>query len=258
MAQNISVSDRLAGRRVLVTGASNATGPYVARAFAQRGARLALTYHSDRAAAERVREACLALGAPDVQLHALDLLDSAACDALVADCCRSFGGLDILVAVAGAGGSYESLLTCGTRTVHDAIQGQVVGNFAIARDAGLAMPRDGSGRIIFISATSCYKNHHAAYGFAKATLNELTRFLALELASRRITVNTLVPQLIDLDSIDAALRETRKAFTPLGNIPHPEAIAEMCLVFCSPLFDIVTGQCLYMDGGYRLRPAEDR
>jgi len=248
----------LTGKRALITGASNETGPCVARAFARRGANLALTYHSDLPAAEHVAEECKALGAPEVHLFKLDLLNLEQCSAFVPLVTEKMGGIDMLICVAGAGGSYKPLKEIEPEALLRAFQGQVCGNFALARDAGLLMPEDGSGRIVFISATSCYKFSHATYGYTKATLNQLTSFLAYELAERKVTVNTLVPQLIDLDTISEDMREKRKKYTPLGLIPHPDQIAQMCLTLCSPLFNIVTGELIYMDGGYRLRPLEDR
>lgn len=246
------------GKRALIVGASNETGPAVARAFAQRGARLALTYHSDKAAAETVAEECRALGAPDAHILQLDLLNSAQCESFIATVRQTLGGIDFLLAVAGAGGSYRPLLEIDPQEMRDAFQGQVCGNFTLARDAGLIMPTDGSGRIVFVSATSSHKFSHATYGYAKAALNQLTAFLAYELAARKVTVNTLVPQLIDLESIDPAMREKRKRYTPLGLIPHPDQIASFCVTLCSPEFNIATGELIHLDGGYRLRPPEDR
>jgi NAD(P)-dependent dehydrogenase (short-subunit alcohol dehydrogenase family) len=246
------------GKHALIVGASNETGPAVARAFAQRGARLALTYHSDRAAAETVAAQCRGLGAPEAHVMQLDLLNSAQCESFIAAVRRTLGGIDFLLAVAGAGGSYRSLLEIEPQEMREAFQGQVCGNFTLARDAGLIMPTDGSGRIVFLSATSSHKFSHGTYGYAKATLNQLTAFLAYELATRKITVNTLVPQLIDLESIDPAVREKRKRYTPLGLIPHPDQIAGFCVTLCSPGFNIATGELIHLDGGYRLRPPEDR
>ncbi len=248
----------LENKRALIVGASSDTGPSVARAFARSGAKLALTYHSNRMGAESVAAECRTLGAPQARILPLDLMDSAQCESCIGTVTETLGGLDILIAVAGAGGSYRSLLETKPQEMREAFQGQVCGNFTLARDAGLAMPDDGSGRIIFISATSSLKFSHASYGYAKAALNQLTFFLAYELASRKVTVNTLVPQLIDLDSIEPALREKRRSFTPLGLIPHPDQIANHCLSLCSPSFNIVTGELIHLDGGYRLRPLEDR
>lgn len=247
----------LDGKRVLITGASNDSGPFVARCFAQPGARLALTYHSDKESCERVAAECRELGA-EAHAFEFDLLDMSSCQKLVTDVAKTLGGIDYVIALAGTGSSYTPLTELAPDQFMSAIQGQVGGSFVVARDAAEHMPDDGTGRVVLISATSSYKSHHAGYGFAKTCLNELTRFLACELAAKKISVNTLVPQLIDLESISAEMREKRKQFTPLGLIPHPEQIGKMCLVLCSPLFNIVTGETIVMDGGYRLRPLEDK
>jgi NAD(P)-dependent dehydrogenase (short-subunit alcohol dehydrogenase family) len=248
----------LRGKRVLITGASNETGPFVAREFARLGCKLALTCHSDKEALRRVEDECRELGASDCRSFQLDLLDSERCGNLVSEITRDGANIDVLVAVAGAGASYKSLVDLSGQELLRAFQGQVAGNFEIARNAAGYMPEDGNGRIVLISATSCYKYSHAGYGYTKDCLNELTKFLAYELSEKRITVNTLVPQLIDLESISQEVKDKRRKFTPLGNIPHPEQIARMAVVLSSPLFDIVTGQLIYMDGGYKLRPPEDR
>jgi len=247
----------LSGKRVLITGASNESGPCVARCFAAPGSRLALAWHSDHDAAGRVADECRELGA-EVHLFQLDLMDMSSCERLVDDVSRRLGGIDIVIALAGTGASYTPLTEVTPAQFMNSLQGQVGGSFVVARNAARHMPDDGSARVILISATSSGKYHHAGYGFAKKCLNELTGFLACELAASRITVNTLVPQLIDLESISPEAREKRRRFTPLGLIPHPEQIGRMCRVLCSPLFDIVTGETITLDGGYRLRPLEDK
>ena len=177
----------LKGKRTLIIGASNDSGPFVARCFAAPGSRLALTYHSDLPAAKRVAAECRELGA-EVDTFQLDLMDMASCDALIPAVVYKLGGLDYVIALAGAGADYTPLSEITPEQFINAIQGQVGGSFVIARNAAQHMPDDGSARIVLISATSCYKYHHAGYGYAKKCLNELTGFLACELASRKITV----------------------------------------------------------------------
>lgn len=240
-------------RRVLITGASNETGPFVARAFARGGAALALTYHSDKAAADRVADQCRKDGAASAELFQLDLLDNAQCTGFVEKVVGKLGSLDVLVALAAAGPSYTPLAEVDERTFTAAIQGQLTGNFFICRDAGVAMKRSGGGRIILFSATSSHKFSHASYGLAKAAVNQLTRFLAFELAPE-VTVNTIVPGLIDLQSTDADVRRKRAANSPLQRIVTPAELAAMCVTMASPVFDTVTGTELYMDGGYYLKP----
>ncbi|MCG3180509.1 MAG: putative oxidoreductase [Phycisphaerae bacterium] len=240
-------------RRILITGASNETGPHIARAFARTGDALALTYHTDRAAAERVAGQCRRDGAASVELFPLDLLDLDQCVGFAGLVAAALGGLDMLVANAAAGPSYTPLREVDAKTFSAAIQGQLTGNLFLCRDAGNLMKAAGRGRIILFSATSAHKFSHASYGLAKAAVNEMTRFLAFEL-SPEVTVNTIVPGLIDLESTDADLRRTRAANTPLGRIVTPDELAAMCVTIASPVFDVVTGQVLYMDGGYFLKP----
>ena len=113
------------------------------------------------------------------------------------------------------------------------------------------MKQAGRGRIVIFSATSCHKFSHASYGLAKASVNQMTRFLAFELAPE-VTVNTIVPGLIDLETTDADARRTRAQATPLGRIVTPDDLAAMCLTIAGPAFDTVTGQEIYMDGGFYL------
>jgi NAD(P)-dependent dehydrogenase (short-subunit alcohol dehydrogenase family) len=242
-------------RRVLVSGASNQTGPAVALAFACTGARLVLTYHSDEAAGNRVAASCRNAGAASVDLMQLDLMDNRRCIELIGAADEAMDGLDVLVAVAAAGPSYTPLTEVDVQTFTAALQGQITGNFLLAREAGNRMKKADGGRIVLFGATSFHKYHHASYGFAKAAINELTKFLALELAPE-VTVNTIVPGLIDLDSTDADLRRRRAERSPLGRIVRPNELAQMCLLLCSEAFDTVTGQTLLMDAGFFLKPAE--
>ncbi|MCE9616164.1 MAG: SDR family oxidoreductase [Lentisphaerae bacterium] len=255
---NVSPLPDLNGRTVLLTGGSSGTSAHVARAFARQGAAVALTYHHNRAGAEDMAAECRRSGAPAAAAFALDLASPESCSALVPRVRAAFGRLDVFVGVAGTGGHFHTLLEADAADMQEALQGHVTGNFLLARQSALAMPDDGSGRVVFVSATSSTKFSHGTYGFAKAALNALTEFLAHDLAARRITVNTVVPQLIDLPTTDAADRERRRQFTPLGRLPHPDEIAQLCVTLCAPLFGGITGQLFFLDGGYRLRPPEDR
>jgi NAD(P)-dependent dehydrogenase (short-subunit alcohol dehydrogenase family) len=95
------VSTHLAGKSVLVTGASSGIGRETALRFATAGCRVALTYFEHRAEAEEIARRCLGLGAPDVAVCSLQLTDEDSIRAVVECVVDRFGGLDVLVNNAG-------------------------------------------------------------------------------------------------------------------------------------------------------------
>jgi len=128
----------------------------------------------------------------------------------------------------------------------------------IVQEIAPLMP-DG-GRIVTISGmdTHRYVAGHGVLASAKAALEALTRYLAVELGPRGITVNAVNPGYVDTDSVTyyfgsvearQAFNEELEAATPLRGLGQPEEVAGLVAYLCSPEAAWMQGQVLYLDGG---------
>lgn len=238
----------LAGRVALVTGASHGTGVDIARALAAEGARVAVHYRSDRAAAEALASAIHA-GGGVAEAFAADVARSEEVRRLMAEVELRLGALGIVVNNAGpfndtafgelAETDWDYVMNANLKAV-----------YLTSQLAAPGMRRVGWGRIVNIGATSGLVRSHGVYGLAKAALLPLTQALALELAPA-VTVNAVVPSQIASGRTDrmAAYKAAAIAGTPLGRLVTQAEIGQMVVRLCSPEFDFVTGQAIVMDGG---------
>jgi NAD(P)-dependent dehydrogenase (short-subunit alcohol dehydrogenase family) len=238
----------LAGRVALVTGASHGTGVDIARALAAEGARVAVHYRSDRAAAEALASAIRA-GGGVAEAFAADVARSEEVRRLMAEVELRLGALGIVVNNAGpfndtafselAEADWDYVMNANLKVV-----------YLTSQLAAPGMRRAGWGRIVNIGATSGLVRSHGVYGLAKAALLPLTQALALELAPA-VTVNAVVPSQIASARTDrmAAYKAAAIAGTPLGRLVTQAEIGQMVVRLCSAEFDFVTGQAIVMDGG---------
>lgn len=238
----------LAGRVALVTGASHGTGVDIARALAAEGARVAVHYRSDRAAAEGLASAIRAAGGV-AEAFGADVARTEEVRRLMAEVELRLGALGIVVNNAGpfndtafselAEADWDYVMNANLKAVY--LTSQLVAP---------GMRRAGWGRIVNIGATSGLVRSHGVYGLAKAALLPLTQALALELAPA-VTVNAVVPSQIASARTDrmAAYKAAAIAGTPLGRLVTQAEIGQMVVRLCSPEFDFVTGQAIVMDGG---------
>ena len=238
----------LAGRVALVTGASHGTGVDIVRALAGAGARVAVHYRSDRAAAEALAGAIRAAGGV-AEAFAGDVARADDVRRLVADVEMRLGALGIVVNNAGPfnGAAFCELAEADWDHVMDANLKAV---YLTTQLTAAGMRRAGWGRIVNIGATSGLVRSHGVYGVAKAALLALTEALALELAPV-ITVNAVVPSQIASARTDrmAAYKAAAIAGTPMGRLVTQPEIGQMVVRLCSSEFDFVTGQAIVVDGG---------
>lgn len=238
----------LGGRVALVTGASNGTGVDIARALAAAGARVAVHYRADRAAAEAVAAAIRGAGGA-AEVFAADVARTDDVRRLVAEVQARLGDPVVVVNNAGPfnGAAFCELAEADWDHVMDANLKAV---YLTTQLTAGGMRRAGWGRIVNIGATSGLVRSHGVYGVAKAALLALTEALALELAPM-ITVNAVVPSQIASARTDrmAAYKAAAIAGTPLGRLVTQAEIGRMVVRLCSSEFDFVTGQAIVMDGG---------
>jgi len=247
----------LSGRVALVTGAGSGLGAVFAGALAEAGASVVCVGRR----LERVQETAnrLADGGRQSLALAADVTDEAAVVGMFADAVEHFGKLDILVNNAGTAvaGPPETIGLADWQRVVDV---NLTGVFLCAREAVKAMIAAGrGGRIINIAsilgAVASEPVPAAAYNATKGAVVNLTRDLAVHWAPRGILVNAIGPAYFPSEMTDAflALPEMRQEIerrTPLGRIGRPEELKGAVVFFASDASSYVTGQTLYVDGGW--------
>jgi NAD(P)-dependent dehydrogenase (short-subunit alcohol dehydrogenase family) len=249
---------RLAGKVAIVVGASSGFGRAAADLFALNGAAVVLAARRAdllQDAVERIRSS----GGEAVAIGT-DVLLEADLDRLVAQAFERFGGLDIMFNNAGTQLFKNADET--TAEEWDRVLGvNLRGTWLGCKHAIPVMRRNGGGAII--NTSSIYATAgvpaQAAYAASKGAVLSLTRQLAIELAPARIRVNCLCPGWIDTEYArnwfagqsdpDAAWQATLAAY-PLGRPGEPVEAAQAALFLASDEASFVTGQALYVDGGY--------
>jgi 3-oxoacyl-[acyl-carrier protein] reductase len=245
------VSDRFAGKVVLVTGAGNGIGRAYAGAFAAHGAATVVA-DIDGAAAEHVANQIAATGARALGLT-VDVADEASVRAM-ANAAAAFGGVDILVNNAGLHlGKYN---LCADLPVEDwrrLLDVNVIGPVLCARACRPLMAERGGGVILNQSSNSSFLGV-GAYSVSKLALNGVTLSLAQELAGDGIRVVGIAPGMVASDAVVERLEEHHKQLVLGGQlIKRFGAIADllgMVLLLCSDDAAFVTGQTFVVDGGY--------
>jgi 3-oxoacyl-[acyl-carrier protein] reductase len=238
----------LSGMTALVTGASGGIGSAIAEALAGQGARLAVS-GSNAGKLEAFREA---LGGDHVALAA-NLSDAEAVDGLVPRAVEALGKLDILVNNAGV--TRDNLaMRMKDEEWSDVIRINLEAAFRLARAALKPMMRARHGRIISITSVvgSTGNPGQANYAASKAGLVGMSKALALEVATRNITVNCIAPGFIQsamTDVLPDAQREALLGRVPAGRLGAGEDIGAAAVFLASREAGYVTGQTLHVNGG---------
>ncbi|HUL73576.1 MAG TPA: 3-oxoacyl-[acyl-carrier-protein] reductase [Vicinamibacterales bacterium] len=241
------------GRVALVTGASRGIGRAIARALAARGAAVVAAAREQHAAAvvEEIRGA-----GGRAEAAALDVTDSQSVDAAVAGALSRFGRLDVLVNNAGI--TRDQLVLRMKREDWDAVLAtNLTAAFTCAQAVLKPMVKQRSGRIINITSVVGQAGNagQANYAASKAGLIGLTKALALEVASRNITVNAVAPGLIETDMTRAISDGAHEAWAeriPLKRLGTPDDVAAAVVFLASDEASYITGQVLAVNGGMYL------
>jgi 3-oxoacyl-[acyl-carrier protein] reductase len=239
-----------AGQVALVTGASRGIGAAIALELARKGVRVVGTATTEAGA----QGISLALEAYDgCAGRVLDVTDGAACDALVDVVIKEMGGLQVLVNNAGI--TRDNLAMRMKDEDWDAvIDANLKGVFRMSRAVMRPMMKQRYGRIINITSVVGASGNpgQANYAAAKAGVAGMTRALARELGSRKITVNCIAPGFIATDMTAALSQEQQNSLQtqiPLGHLGQPSDIAHAVVYLASPQAAYVTGQELHVNGG---------
>ena len=242
----------LSGKVALITGGSRGIGKAIAKAFASKGAYVAITYANSSSSAEQVTKEIIELGSDALSIQA-NSSDFNRANEVIDEVVQKWGKIDILVNNAGI--TRDGLILRMTEDQWDqVIETNLKGIFNYSKAVARPMMKIRGGSIINIGSIVGLTGNsgQSNYAASKAGLVGFTKSYAKELASRNIRANVLAPGYIltDMtDALDEKVLEGIKEATPLGRAGNVKEVAATCLFLASDLSSYITGEVIRVDGG---------
>ena len=245
----------LRNRVAVVTGGTRGIGRGIALKLAGQGARIALAYRANKAAAQMALRQLQTVGADCVAVET-DVSQSGRAEQLVKTVADRYGRIDVLVNNVGDF-RWGTLAESSPEEWKSIFDSNVSTVFLMCRAALPIMRKGRWGRIINLGAVGAERAFGqakiSAYAAAKAAVVAMSRSLALEEAKNGITVNVVNPS--SIDEKDLTLEEARKlrdARYPIGRPPTVDDVASAVAFFASEESEYVTGQVVNVSGGWML------
>lgn len=250
------MSQKLAGRVAVVTGASKGIGAAIAEHLAAEGAAVVVNYASSKTGADKVVGKIVEQGGRAVAVQA-DVSRPADIERLFAESKQAFGKVDILVNNAGIY-EFAPIEEVTPEHFHKQFNLNVLGLLLTTQEAVKHFGEEG-GSVVNVSSVvaALAPPNTAVYSATKAAVNAITKSLGQELGPRRIRVNAVNPGMIETEGTHGAgitesdFRKQIEAQTPLGRIGQPEDIAPAVVFLASSDSGWLTGETLYISGGLR-------
>ena len=251
------------GKHALVTGGSRGIGRGIALKLAESGARVAVHYYANEAAAKDTLERIRKHGSDGFLVQA-DLARVDDVRRLFAEVKQKFGSLDVFVANGRPelAKFYQKPLEISLDAWDQALDSQAKAFLVGVQEAAPMM--GAGGRIVAVTyapgAQRGTWQPWVAMGSAKAAMESLVRYFAVALAPRGITVTSISPGLTDDSVFNGLPSEVQdigrtwhaSGWTPMGRMGTPEDIGDAVSLLCSPASAWITGQLIYADGGASL------
>jgi len=253
----MAMNKEFSGRVVIVTGAAQGIGRVLALKFGLAGAKVVLADIQKDLGMEVVKK----FSEMGIVAHFVyaNLENETEIERMVEKAVEVFGGLDVLINNARVPLSKKEF----PASLLDWDRAMAVMLKAPAFASGVALPhleKSGEGSIINISSINAYliSAQQLPYHIAKASILQLTRHLAVELAPKKIRVNAICPGLVDIEDRNMMLSQDPvnkfliEHVVPLGRAANPEEIGELALFLASQKASYITGQSYTIDGGMTL------
>ena len=242
----------LTGKTAIVTGGSRGIGRAICLELASKGANIVTCYaHGAEGAGETVR-LCQEMGVKAEAIHA-NVSNDEDVSALMTKVKSEYGSIDILVNNAGITRD-NLILKMNEADFDEVIDTNLKGAFLCMKNVSKIMLKQKSGKIINISSVVGVRGNagQVNYSASKAGLIGMTKSLAKELASRKITVNAVAPGFIETDMTaklpEAVVEESMKSI-PMRSIGQASDVAKLVAFLASDDAGYITGQVICVDGG---------
>lgn len=249
---------KLKDQVALITGGSRGIGRAIVKAFAAEGAKVAFVYKGSQTAADSLVKEVQEAGGTVLALQA-DVTEAGSGQTCFERLEKEWGGVDILVNNAGVIRD-DLFVRMEPEAWNTVLATNLGGVYNFCRAVAYPMMKKRKGRIINVSSVAAdYVNPgQTNYAASKGAINAFTRALAVELASRGVTVNAIAPGFIETDMSEAVRNKAGdliKKFIPMKRIGQPEDIARVAVFLASADSGYLTGQVLTVDGGLSLGAA---
>lgn len=245
----------LKGKVAFVSGGTRGIGLSTAEKLARRGADIVISYFRSRQSAKDAEEKITAHGVQCLT-HRANMGNHDQLPALFDAIKERFGKLDIMVSNAALG-LYTTMMAIDDKA-WDLSMHTNARAFLHCVQLGLPLMPDHS-RIVTLSSLGSirYIPGYAAIGVSKAAIENMVRYMAVELAPRHITVNCVSGGFIDTSALSVFpnyedMKREVSERTPFKRIGRPEEVADVVVFLCGPSASWITGQTVIVDGGYSL------
>jgi enoyl-[acyl-carrier protein] reductase III len=251
--RNVHMTQKVA----LITGSSRGIGKATAIRLAKQGYDIVINYARSRSAAQEVANEIEALGRKVLIVKA-NVGDVEKIKQMFTQIDEAFGRLDIFVSNAASGvlrpameleeNHWDWTMNINSKAL-----------LFCAQEAAKLMERNGGGKIVSISSLGSirYLKNYTTVGVSKAALEALTRYLAVELASKNIIVNAISGGAVDTEALvhfpnrDELLSEAKEK-TPAGRMVEIEDMVNTVMFLLSDEASMIRGQTIIVDGGISL------
>lgn len=242
----------------LITGGTRGIGKAIAEKFAQNGYNLVLNYARKASNAEETKRDIEERYPVKVKIVKANVGELEQVNQMFEAADEAFGRLDVFINNA-ASGVQRPLMDIQEKHWDWTQDINAKAYLFAAQQAAKRMQQTGGGHIVALSSLGAVRAlpNYVVVGVSKAAVEAITRYLAVELAPMKITVNTVSGGAVDTDALkhfpnrEELLQQAAK-HNPAGRIVEPEDLAEAVYFLCTPAAFMIRGQTITVDGGLSL------